>query len=108
MLKVFETVDEAIKLYEQTKEDAKNYDLAKHPLVEAKIYEHEMLVEWLCDYQEQKSLINFLKHQREKGHWIFGSTNGNSWMKCSQCLVSQDGQTACFSFCPNCGASMEN
>ena len=56
---------------------------------------------------EQVSLIHFLKHQRQKGHWVFGSSNGHSWMKCSQCLVSQDGQTACFSFCPNCGASME-
>lgn len=41
-----------------------------------------------------------------KGHWIFGHTLGHSWMKCSECLVSQDGQTACFSYCPNCGARM--
>ena len=57
--------------------------------------------------KEKTSLINFLKHQRKKGHWVFGNTNGHGWMKCSQCLVSQDGQTACFSFCPNCGARME-
>lgn len=40
------------------------------------------------------------------GHWIFGSTLGHSYMKCSECCVSQDGQTACWSFCPNCGATM--
>lgn len=40
-------------------------------------------------------------------HWIFGATQGHSWMKCSECLVSQDGQTATFSFCPNCGAQMD-
>lgn len=57
--------------------------------------------------REQVSLIHFLKNQRQKGHWIFSSSNGHSWMKCSQCLVSQDEQTACFSFCPNCGAGME-
>lgn len=56
--------------------------------------------------KEQKALIHFLEHQREKGHWIFGNTNGHGWMKCSQCLVSQDGQTSCYLFCPCCGADM--
>lgn len=41
------------------------------------------------------------------GKWIFGSTLGHSWMKCSECCVSQDGQTLCFSYCPNCGARMD-
>ena len=41
------------------------------------------------------------------GKWIFGSTLGHSWMKCSECCVSQDGQTLCFSYCPNCGAKMD-
>lgn len=45
--------------------------------------------------------------QPKTGKWIFGHTLGHSWMKCSECLVSQDGQTACFSYCPNCGAKME-
>ena len=40
------------------------------------------------------------------GEWIFGETQGHSWMKCSECLVSQSGQTATFSYCPNCGAKM--
>ena len=40
------------------------------------------------------------------GRWIFGSTLGHSWMKCSECCVSQDGQTLCFTYCPNCGARM--
>lgn len=31
---------------------------------------------------------------------------GHSWMKCSHCLVAQQGQTATFSYCPNCGAEM--
>lgn len=69
--------------------------------------EDYLMQESLEIIREQVSLIHFLKHQRQKGHWVFGSSNGHSWMKCSQCLVSQDGQTACFSFCPNCGASME-
>jgi hypothetical protein len=41
------------------------------------------------------------------GKWIFGSTLGHSWMKCSECCVSQDGQTLCFSYCPNCGTRMD-
>ncbi len=41
------------------------------------------------------------------GKWIFGNTLGHSWMKCSECCVSQDGQTSCFSYCPNCGAKMD-
>jgi len=41
------------------------------------------------------------------GHWIFGETMGHSWMKCSECCVSQSGQTATFTYCPNCGARME-
>ena len=40
-------------------------------------------------------------------HWIYGETMGHSWMKCSECCKSQDGQTACFSYCPNCGAIMD-
>lgn len=45
--------------------------------------------------------------EERKGKWIFGETIGHSWMKCSECCVSQDGQTACFTYCPNCGARME-
>lgn len=45
---------------------------------------------------------------RPTAHWVFGSTMGHSWMKCSRCLVSQDGQTAVFGYCPNCGARMVN
>ena len=40
------------------------------------------------------------------GYWILGQTMGHSWMKCSECCVSQDGQTATFTYCPNCGAKM--
>ena len=40
------------------------------------------------------------------GHWIFGATNGHSWQKCSECCVLQQGQTLCFSYCPNCGSRM--
>lgn len=43
---------------------------------------------------------------RPQGKWIFGSTLGHGWMKCSNCCVSQSGQTSCWSFCPNCGADM--
>lgn len=41
------------------------------------------------------------------GKWIFGETNGNSWMKCSECLKSQSGQTACFTYCSNCDTKMD-
>ena len=44
--------------------------------------------------------------ERPQGEWIFGSTLGHGWMKCSNCCVSQSGQTLCWSFCPNCGADM--
>ena len=45
--------------------------------------------------------------ERKVGKWIFGETMGHSWMKCSECCKSQDGQTLCFTYCPNCGAKME-
>lgn len=45
--------------------------------------------------------------ERKTGKWIFGKTMGHSWMKCSECCKSQDGQTLCFTYCPNCGAKME-
>lgn len=51
--------------------------------------------------------LALLKEQPVKtAHWVFGETMGHSWMKCSNCCVSQSGQTACWSFCPNCGANM--
>lgn len=46
------------------------------------------------------------KAERKTGNWIFGETMGHSWMKCSECCKSQDGQTLCFTYCPNCGAKM--
>ena len=42
-----------------------------------------------------------------RGRWIFGESNGHGWMKCDQCLKSQDYQTGVFSYCPNCGARMD-
>lgn len=45
--------------------------------------------------------------EHKTGKWIFGETMGHSWMKCSECCKSQDGQTLCFTYCPNCGAKME-
>ena len=47
------------------------------------------------------------KSVQKVGKWIFGETMGHSWMKCSECCKSQDGQTLCFTYCPNCGAKME-
>lgn len=55
-------------------------------------------------YEERNKILKAMRN--EKAHWIFGSTMGHSWMKCNQCLVSQQGQTATFNFCPNCGAKM--
>ena len=41
------------------------------------------------------------------GRWIFGSSKTSCWMTCSICCKSQSGQTATFSYCPNCGALMD-
>lgn len=41
------------------------------------------------------------------GRWIFGSSKTSCWMKCSVCCKAQIGQTATFSYCPNCGARMD-
>lgn len=40
------------------------------------------------------------------GRWIIGATMHHDWMKCSECLVSQD-LNGCFSYCPNCGTKMD-
>lgn len=53
-------------------------------------------------YDERREILKANK----RAHWVFGSTMGYSWMKCSHCLVAQQGQTATFSYCPNCGAEM--
>ena len=45
--------------------------------------------------------------ERKTAHWVFGNTIGHSWMKCSECCVSQSGQTGCWTYCPNCGAEMK-
>lgn len=43
----------------------------------------------------------------QHGRWIFGSSKTSSWMTCNICCKSQSGQTATFSYCPNCGAKMD-
>ena len=53
-------------------------------------------------YDERREILKANK----RAYWVFGSTMGHSWMKCSHCLVAQQGQTATFSYCPNCGAEM--
>lgn len=53
-------------------------------------------------YEERREILKANK----RAHWVFGSTMGHNWMKCSNCLVSQIGQTATFSYCPNCGVEM--
>jgi hypothetical protein len=70
-----------------------------------------------CQYYNEHTLMEFCERIEDAptvdaepvkhGHWIFGHTLGHSWMKCSECLVSQAGQTACFSYCPSCGAKMD-
>ena len=52
---------------------------------------------------EQPTIEPEVRH----GRWIFGNSNTSSWMKCSICCKSQSGQTATFSYCPNCGALMD-
>ena len=63
-----------------------------------------------CNTQYRENILSIpsadvveVKHSR----WIFGQTMGHSWMKCSECCVSQGGQTATFTYCPNCGAKMD-
>ena len=59
------------------------------------------------DRRELKRIMEAaLEKERKTGKWIFGETLGHSWMKCSECCKSQDGQTLCFTYCPNCGAKM--
>lgn len=58
---------------------------------------------WILDHEEPAVDAEPVRH----GKWIYGSTLGHSWMKCSECCVSQNGQTLCFSYCPNCGARMD-
>ena len=53
------------------------------------------------------SSLAVLPSAERHGKWIFGATMGHSWMKCSECCKSQSGQTACFTYCPNCGARMD-
>ena len=74
----------------------------------------DALINYLYDYQDcdidiPKEIAEFPTadvRENVRGEWIFGETMGHSWMKCSNCCVSQSGQTATFSFCPNCGADM--
>ena len=40
------------------------------------------------------------------GEWVYGANNHHCWMKCSNCLVSQE-ENSVFSYCPNCGARMD-
>lgn len=47
-----------------------------------------------------------IKPEVQRGRWIFGHSRTSSWMTCSICCKAQSGQTACFSYCPNCGAEM--
>ena len=61
----------------------------------------DMLSDALDMLKEQQKLID------DTPHWIFGNSYGHAWMKCSNCCVSQSGQTGCWSYCPNCGAKME-
>lgn len=63
-----------------------------------------------CNTQYRENILSIPAADVVKvrhGKWIFGQTMGHSWMKCSECCVSQDGQTATFTYCPNCGAKMD-
>ena len=67
-------------------------------------YNLQKVKNWLKNYFEAiPADIVPLKH----GKWIFGATNGISWMKCSECNVLQLGQTLTYCYCPNCGSKMD-
>lgn len=82
----------------------------RHDLLK-KVYEHPHERERMTDGEWcRKCIYEAPKVEAEPvrcGRWIFGNTNTSSWMKCSECLKSQSGQTATFSYCPNCGARMD-
>ena len=67
-----------------------------------------------CKWRETKNAIRKIAanipaadvREVKIAHWIFGVTMHHEWMKCSECNVSQE-PNGCFSFCPNCGAEME-
>lgn len=59
-----------------------------------------------CDIGDVFDIVEDAPTIKKKAHWVFGTTNGHCWMKCSDCLKTQQGQTATFSYCPNCGAEM--
>ena len=83
---------DADKLYEEHTRLAYEGDYAFHITARA----------WL-EKQPTVDAVPVVRH----GRWILGQTMGHSWMKCSECCVSQDGQTATFTYCPNCGAKMD-
>ena len=47
-------------------------------------------------------ILALLKEQKT-GHWIFGCSMRQQWVKCDICGTTQ---THCWPYCPNCGAAM--
>lgn len=91
-MRTLEEVDRAIEL---ARYDMKKLMKMRQPI----LIVGEELLEL---YDERREILKANK----RAHWVFGSKMGYSWMKCSHCLVAQQGQTATFSYCPNCGAEM--
>lgn len=76
-----------------------------------KLCHYEYMANWLGVLIDTQPTVKVKPIEVPKpvrhGKWIFGTTLGHSWMKCSECCVSQNGQTATFTYCPNCGAKMD-
>lgn len=91
-MRTLEQVDRAIELT--------RYDM--HMLMKMRQPISVVAEDLLELYDERKEILK----SNKKAHWVFGTVNGNNYMKCSSCLKSQEGQTATFSYCPNRGAEM--
>lgn len=72
-------------------------------------FSQEFSTEYIYQRRDLEDLLDYIDDAptiKKKAHWVFGVTHGHCWMKCSDCLKAQQGQTATFSYCPNCGAEM--
>lgn len=84
-----------------TKQEVLNYlDNVLHPIVSP---DNWNVYSELHDMIEELPPVEPVRH----GKWIFESIRGHAVMTCSECCKVQDGQTLCFTYCPNCGARMD-
>ena len=83
-------------------------------LIDADALNLEYEVDMADDWKTAHEIANIVKYAPtidavpvKRGHWIFETIGRHGVMTCSECLKVQDYQTACFTYCPNCGARMD-